>query len=108
MGTGYFNCLSIQQGRGNLIPARTEENVTEAVQADPLNKSLVQIQGVFAELEKNQLVHRLKKGRQTAKEKTGRCEGRKPYGETAEEQAVCNSLQVKPEAFLATATAMAE
>jgi len=77
----------------DLISARTEENVTEAVQADPLKKALVQIQGVFAELEKNQLVRRLKKGRQTAKEKTGRCEGRKPYGETEEEQAAIRRIR---------------
>ena len=72
----------------DLISARTEENVTEAVKADPMKKALIQIQGVFAELEKNQLVRRLKKGREKAKEQTGKCEGRKGYGETEEEKEV--------------------
>ncbi len=76
-----------------LISARTAENITEAVQADPLKKALVQIQGVFAELEKNQLVRRLKKGRDKTRELTGRCEGRRPYGDTEEEQAVIRRIR---------------
>ena len=55
----------------DLISARTGENVTQAVKEDPLRKALVQIQGVFAELEKNQLVRRLKKGRERAKVERG-------------------------------------
>ncbi len=76
-----------------LISARTEENVTEAIKTDPMKKALIQIQGVFAELEKNQLVRRLKKGREKAKEKTGKCEGRKSYGETEEEQEVIRKIK---------------
>ena len=64
----------------DLISARTEENITQAVKDDPLKKALVQIQGVFAELEKNQLVRRLRKGRERKLAATGRCDGRKPYG----------------------------
>ncbi|MCB2187893.1 MAG: recombinase family protein [Deltaproteobacteria bacterium] len=77
----------------SLISARTAENITVAVQADPLKKALVQVQGVFAELEKNQLVRRLKKGRDKTRELTGRCEGRRPYGDTAEEQAVIRRIR---------------
>jgi site-specific DNA recombinase len=58
-----------------------------------LKKALVQIQGVFAELEKNQLVRRLQKARLRVKEQTGRCEGRKPYGETPEEKTVIHRIR---------------
>lgn len=77
----------------NLISARTQEDITAAVQADPLKKALVQVQGVFAELEKNQLVRRLKKGRDKTRQLTGRCEGRSPYGDTEDEQAVIRRIR---------------
>lgn len=77
----------------NLISARTAENITQAVQADPLKKALVQVQGVFAELEKNQLVRRLKKGRDKTRQLTGRCEGRRPYGDSEDEQAVIRRIR---------------
>ena len=77
----------------NLISARTAENITQAVQADPLKKALVQVQGVFAELEKNQLVRRLKKGRDKTRQLTGRCEGRRPYGSSEAEQAVIRRIR---------------
>ena len=77
----------------SLVSARTQEDVTAAVQADPLKKALIQVQGVFSELEKNQLVRRLKKGRDKARELTGRCEGRKPYGHTPDEQAVIRRIR---------------
>jgi len=60
-----------------LYSARTEENVTEAVMGDPMKKALVQVQGIFAELEKNLLVKKLKAARERKKETTGKCEGRK-------------------------------
>jgi len=56
--------------------ARTEENLTESVESDPMKKALIQIQGVFAELEKNMLVKKLKTAREHKKETTGKCEGR--------------------------------
>ncbi len=78
----------------DLINARAEENVTQVIQADPLKLALVQMQGIFAELEKNQTVRRLKKGRDdTSKELKKRCEGRKPYGETPEEQKVVQRIR---------------
>ncbi|MEW6658785.1 MAG: recombinase family protein [Thermodesulfobacteriota bacterium] len=77
----------------DLINARTGENITQAVQADPLRKALVQIQGVFAELEKSQLVRRLSKAREQVKREKGKCEGRKGYGETEEEQAVIRRVR---------------
>ena len=77
----------------DLINARTGENITQAIQADPLKKALVQIQGVFAELEKSQLVRRLRKAREHKKAATGRCEGRLPYGETTGEKTVIHRIR---------------
>lgn len=68
-----------------LIAARTGENVTEAVMADPMRKALVQIQGVFAELEKGLLVKKLRQARERKKEAEGKCEGRKSAKESAPE-----------------------
>jgi site-specific DNA recombinase len=78
----------------DLVSARTGENITRAIQADPLKKALVQIQGVFSELEKNQLVRRLKKARdlRSAQAKR-RIEGRKAYGETPEEQRIVQRIR---------------
>jgi site-specific DNA recombinase len=77
----------------SLVSARTGEDVTAAIMADPLQRALVQIQGVFSELEKNQLVRRLKKGRERAKKANGKCEGRKAYGETPEEAQVIRRIK---------------
>jgi DNA invertase Pin-like site-specific DNA recombinase len=66
-----------------LISAATEENVTQAVMADPMKKALVQIQGVFAELEKSLLVKKLKAARDRKRDADGKCEGRKSYKEIA-------------------------
>lgn len=70
-----------------LINARTGENVTEAISGDPMRKALIQIQGVFAELEKNLLVKKLRTAREAKKEETGKCEGRKSYEEANPELA---------------------
>ena len=57
--------------------------MTEAITADPMKKALVQIQGVFAELEKSLLVKKLRHAREQVREKCGKCEGRKGYREVA-------------------------
>lgn len=64
-----------------LISANTGENVTEAIQADPMKKALVQIQGIFAELDKSLLVKKLRKARESKRAANGKCEGRKSYQE---------------------------
>lgn len=69
-----------------LISANTGEDVTDAVRSDPMKKALIQIQGVFAELDKSQLVNKLRKGREKVKQDRGKCEGRKHYGENSEEE----------------------
>lgn len=68
-----------------LINASTEENVTDAVQADPMKKALIQIQGIFAELEKSLLVKKLRKARERKRDQQGKCEGRKSYAEVKPE-----------------------
>ncbi|BDQ33590.1 recombinase family protein [Pseudodesulfovibrio portus] len=64
-----------------LISARTGEDVTEAMQADPMRKALIQMQGIFSELEKSMLVKKLRAARERVKQKTGKCEGRKSLKE---------------------------
>lgn len=76
-----------------LINARTEEDITEAVMADPMRKALVQIQGVFAELEKSLLVKKLRAARDRKRAETGRCEGRKVYHTTPEGQAALAEIK---------------
>lgn len=68
----YLASKSIQ-----LISARTGENVTEAIQGDPMKRALIQIQGVFAELEKGLLVKKLRTAREKIRTEQGKCEGRK-------------------------------
>ena len=77
----------------DLISASTEENVTEAVQADPMKKALIQMQGIFAELEKSLLVKKLRLSRERVRTETGKCEGRKRFGETEDEQAVIRRIR---------------
>jgi site-specific DNA recombinase len=66
--------------------ASTGENVTEAVKADPMKKAVIQIQGVFAELEKSLLVNRLAKARERKRAENGKCEGAKGWNEIAPER----------------------
>jgi len=65
-----------------LMSARTGENVTEAILGDPMKKALVQIQGVFSELEKGLLVKKLRIARERKREAEGKCEGRKGLDES--------------------------
>ena len=64
-----------------LISANTGEDITAALMGDPMRRALVQIQGIFAELDKNLLVAKLRKARERQKLLTGRSEGRRAYGE---------------------------
>lgn len=76
-----------------LISTNTGEDVTAALMGDPMRRALVQIQGIFAELDKNLLVAKLRKARQRVRRKDGRCEGRKPFGERDGEQKVISDIQ---------------
>jgi DNA invertase Pin-like site-specific DNA recombinase len=74
-------------GKGiSLISANTGEVVTDAIQGDPMKKAIIQIQGIFAELDKAQIVRRLIKGREKVKAEKGKCAGSKHYGEDSEEE----------------------
>jgi DNA invertase Pin-like site-specific DNA recombinase len=61
-----------------LISADTGEDITAAMMGDPMRRALVQIQGIFAELEKNMLVAKLAKARQRKKIKDGVEKGYSP------------------------------
>ena len=74
-----------------LINAMTGQDVTNPT--DAMTKAMIQIQGTFAELDKNLLVRKLKRGRQTKKGKTGSCEGRKPYGFYPGEAEILNRIK---------------
>jgi DNA invertase Pin-like site-specific DNA recombinase len=74
-------------GKGiSLISANTGECVTDAIQGDPMKKALIQMQGIFAELDKSLIVRRLIKGREKVKAEKGKCAGSKHYGENSEEE----------------------
>lgn len=63
-----------------LISADTGEDITAAMMGDPMRRALVQVQGIFSELEKNLLVAKLAKARQRKKELTGKGCGRDSFG----------------------------
>ncbi len=73
-----------------LISAATGENITQAIMEDPMRRAMVQIQGVFAELDKSLVVRKLKNGRLKARQDSEtrtlsgkkKCEGRKSLRET--------------------------
>ncbi len=53
----------------------------EAVKADPMKKAVIQIQGVFAELEKSLIVKRLAAARARKRAENGKCEGQNGWDE---------------------------
>jgi hypothetical protein len=58
-----------------------------------MKKALVQMQGIFAELDKSLLIQKLKKAREQKKKETGRCEGRIRYGEfNRDEKKIVNKI----------------
>jgi len=75
-----------------LISADTGEDITAAMMGDPMRRALVQIQGIFSELDKNLLVAKLRKARDRQKQLTGRSEGRKPFGEKDGEKPILDRM----------------
>ena len=63
-----------------LISASTGDDVTASMEDDPMRKAMVQVQGVFSELDKNLTVRKLRKARIAKRVANGRCEGQKPFG----------------------------
>lgn len=83
-----------------LVNCVTGEDVTAAMEQDPMRRALIQIQSVFSELEKSRLVSKLRRAREAKKAATGRCEGQKPFGEKegeAETLELMRSLRRKRE-----------
>lgn len=77
-----------------LIPANTGQAISTATLDDnPMLKAMVQIQGVFAELDKSLTVRKLRKARDAKREAAGRCEGRKPFGTHDDEAAVLDRIR---------------
>tara|TARA_B100001964_G_scaffold245363_1_gene331873 strand:+ start:1783 stop:2502 length:720 start_codon:yes stop_codon:yes gene_type:complete len=70
----------------DLISANTEENVTQAMLDDPMKKAIIQMQGIFAELDKSLIVKKLKLAREKVKKEKGKCEGAKHYGEVSDDE----------------------
>ena len=60
----------------NLYSANTGENISRAIYDDPMRKAMVQIQGVFSELERSTLSKRMIAGRDLQR-KTGKRKGKK-------------------------------
>ena len=77
----------------DLIAANTGENITVALTADPMRKAMIQIQGIFAELDKSLLVRKLRKSREKIRKEQGKCEGRKGYTETEEGTAILKEIK---------------
>ncbi len=76
----------------SLISANTDEDITAALMGDPMRRALVQIQGIFSELDKNLLIAKLAKARQRKKELTGKCDGRKAFGEKPDEGVTLHTI----------------
>jgi len=84
-------CTYIASKEITLICAGTGENITQAILEDPMRKAMVQIQGVFAELDKSLVVRKLKNGRIKARQDSEtrtlsgkkKCEGRKSLRESS-------------------------
>jgi DNA invertase Pin-like site-specific DNA recombinase len=79
------------QSKGYQLISTTEG--PDLCKGDPTRKLIRQIFGAVAEYDKSMLVMKLKAARQRKRAKTGRCEGRKPYGWTPEEQHVLRRIR---------------
>ena len=77
----------------DLISANTGENVTRAILDDPMKKALVQIQGIFAELDKSMLVKKLRKSREAIRSTGRKCEGRKGYTDHPEFKSILTKVR---------------
>jgi DNA invertase Pin-like site-specific DNA recombinase len=65
----------------------------DLMSSDPHRIAIRQMMGVFAELDKAQIVVRLRAARQRKRAANGRCEGRKPYGSRPGEQKVIERMR---------------
>ena len=80
-------CLYLASHKIDLYSADTAENITAAMMGDPMKKALVQMRGVFAELDKSLIVVKLRKARDAKSKRLGkRIEGQKRFGARPGEQ----------------------
>ena len=77
-----------------LFAANTGENITSAIQEDPMRRAMIQMQGIFAELDKNLTIRKLRRGRLAKKAASGRCEGQKPFGSLPGEERTLRAIGV--------------
>ena len=77
-----------------LISANTGEDITAALMGDPMRRALVQIQGIFAELDKNLLIAKLRKARQRKRERCGKGEGRDAFGVKPGESQILEEMKL--------------
>ena len=68
------------------------QNITEEMNQDPTKRLLIGIVGLVSQWEREQLVEKLKIARQHIKDKTGRCEGRLPFGQKPGEKEVLDRM----------------
>ena len=84
--------FSLMRKQIALISADTGENITEAMNADPMKKAIVQMQGVFAELDKNMLVMKLGKARAKLRARGEYQGGYRAYGHTPGERNILRMI----------------
>ncbi len=77
-----------------LLSANTGEDVTKAITEDPMKKAMVQMQGIFAELDKSLTVKKLRKARERVRKEKGKCEGRKGYRDTEEGAKILKEIRL--------------
>ena len=75
------------QKRVGVVACNTGENITDALTQDPMQRAMIQMQGVFAELERSQMLNRMAQARALIKgnpdhqhrtiDGLPKCEGRK-------------------------------
>lgn len=64
----------------DLISADTGENITQAIKEDPVKEAMIQMMAIFSQLEKKNLVRKLRVARERKKAAGEITEGRKPFG----------------------------
>ena len=78
------------QRRGVTLVSTMEPDLCSS---DPTRTLIRQVFGVIAQYERSMITLRLKAARQRVREKTGRCEGQKPYGSYPGEKSTINLMQ---------------
>ena len=70
------------------------ENITEAMNADPTKRLVIGIMGLISQWEREQIVAKLASARQRIREKSGKCDGRKSFGEKDGEEPILKQMHI--------------